>query len=320
MSTAIPRSRTRVAGLLAALALVLPAGCSDDDSGAPAAAEVVAPVARDLMSYDAFVLGSAVDDPANADVYAIRFDPFAIDRITVDKRISYLGADETHLVVAAADENIDQLARVTGNGALEPIPGLGRPFAYSPRVFDGVLYYEDAQGDEKEGENRSFAWDLEKRTKKLLIQSTEEFGGTTPIGGGRFVYGKPSMDGQDAIVIRSKTGKLTTFQAGGDVSDGAVGRDLIALTLVGANDRFGDKPEALVLLDLDTGEKKRVPGLQVIAWNPAGTRLLARRTDAATDSKLVLLDPAKPDAAVDLQTVPGLAIYGGVWVRGDAPV
>lgn len=315
MPTTTPRVGARLAAVGAALALLLPAGCSGDDSR-PAAAEAAQPVARDLASYDVFVRGSAINDPANADLYGIRFEPFVIDRITVDKRISSLGADKDHLLVAAADENIDQLAQVTGSGELQPIPGLGRPFAYSPRILDGVLYFDDAQGDDAKGENRSFAWDLQKQTKKLIFQTKEEIGGATPMSRGRLALSKRTADGSYEALVRSKAGKVTRFPVD-DVFGGALRGHVRALTLVGAGDRFGDKPEAIVLLDLDTGKRRRIDGLQVVAWNPAGTRLLARRTGAPTDSALVILDPAKPDALVEVATVPGLAVYGGAWVRGD---
>ncbi|MGQ0466133.1 MAG: hypothetical protein ACT4QG_12510 [Sporichthyaceae bacterium] len=49
------------------------------------------------------------------------------------------------------------------------------------------------------------------------------------------------------------------------------------MTLVGPGDTFGDRAEALLLLNLETGRKRRLPGLQVVDWNPEGTRLLARR-------------------------------------------
>ncbi len=68
-----------------------------------------------------------------------------------------------------------------------------------------------------------------------------------------------------------------------------------------------------------TGKTTRTPGLQLICWSPDGTRLLARRTTSPTDSQLVLLDPAKPSAAVDVADVPGLTIYSGAWVRGEVP-
>lgn len=312
----MPRTGRRLAVLLATVALLLPAGCGGDKSSAPAASEATAPTARDLATYDAFVLGSASNDPANADVYAVRFAPFAIDRVTVDKRISSIGADEKHLIVAAADENIDQLAQLTGTGDLQPIPGLGRPFAYSPQIIDGIMYFDDAQGEKAEGENRFFAWDLRQRTKKLLLQTNEEYGAATPLDGGRLLLGRRDAQGRYETVIRGKAGKLTRFPISENVFGGDLGGDRLALTLVGTSDRFGDSPVGLLLLDLDTGTKKRIPGFQVVAWNPEGTRLLARRTDVLTDSALVILDPAKPDAPVAVATVPGLAIYGGAWVRG----
>lgn len=265
------------------------------------------------------MLGSDQGDPASADVYGVRFQPFAIDRITVGKRVSFLDADSERLVVAAADDGVDRLAQITGAGELTAIPGLGRPFAYAPDLHDGVMYYDDAQGSEKKGEFRYFAWDFAKREKKLLFQTNDQLGSASPLGDGRLVLARLNENGPEKTLIRNRAGKLKAFEIGGDGHNRAVGRDWIAITLVGEGDRFGDKPEAVVLLDPDSGKNRRIDGLQVITWSPDGKRLLARRTNSATDSALVLLDPAKPGALVDVHTVPGLVIYSGAWVRGDAP-
>lgn len=305
------RRRRAPAAALLTLALSL-TGCGGTDTTFSAIAPG-ASIVRDLASYDAFVLASAQNNPMFADVYAIRFTPFSIDRITTDKRASSIGADEKYVVVAAADEQIDKLAIVTSSGALKPIPGLGRPSAYTPTLRNGVMYYDDAQGDEARGENRFFTWDLSTRTKKLLFRTNEELGGAAPAGGGRLLLGKANEDRNDEVILRSRSGKLTRFPVGTGVGHTQIGRGLIAVTLIGPD----EKHEALLLLDPKTGKSRRLPGLELLCWNPSGTRLLARRTGDTTESRLVLLDPARPDAPTEVTTVPGLSIFGGVWVRGD---
>lgn len=309
------RRRARVAAGIAVSSLMLLTGCSGGNSGAPAAES--APVVRDLAGYDVFVLANAENNRLFADVYGIRFTPFGIERITTNKRISSLGADRTHVMVAAADENIDQLARVTATGELEPIPGLGRPFAYGPQIVDGVMYFDDSQGDPATGKNRFYAWDLDSQTRKLLFATNSEYGGVSPIGKGRLSLG---VSKGNELLIREKSGATRKLQIGGPTSSGGTSGSLAAFTLVGANSDFGTSPEALVLLNLDTGRRKSlIRGLQFIAWSPDGTRILARRTGNLTESRLVILDPAKPDVLMELATVPGLVIFGGVWVRGSAP-
>jgi hypothetical protein len=154
-----------VAAIVTGLGLVIVAGCSGSGARDAAVAPAVTAMARDLLSYDAFVLGSADNNPLSSDIYGIRFTPLTIDRITTNKRVSSLGADANHLLVAAGDEDIDKLAEVTGSGELLPIPGLGRPHAFSPALRAEVMYFDDSEGDRASGINRYFAWDLNKRTK-----------------------------------------------------------------------------------------------------------------------------------------------------------
>jgi hypothetical protein len=279
-----------------------------------------AATSHSLADYDAFVVASATNSPADADVYAIRFDPFSVDRITTDKRISSMGADDEHVMVAAGDEQIDKLAQVTGSGDLKSIPGLGRPHAFTPYLAGGVLYYRDVDDRGHNDQYRFLSWDLKKETGTLLYQSEENFGAAKPMTGGRMLLVTDDEEGNDQVAIRSKSGKLTEFPLHGVVSLVRAGRSWIATTLVGAGDQGGNQPEATVLVDPTTGRTKRIPGLQAICWNPAGTLLLARRTADLTNSQLVLLDPAHPDAPRRLQTVPGLAIFNGTWVRGGPAI
>lgn len=311
----------RLAAAATALALGLLAGCGSDGPGAATAAQT--PVARDLATYDAYVVASAENNSLFADVYAIRFQPFAIDRITAGKRISSLGADADQVLVAAGDQNIDHLAVVSGTGDLLPVPGLGRPHAFEPTVVDGVLYYNDIDPAERKDEYRYFAYDLSEQSTKLLFRSVTTRFGLTPMDNGRLFSTTSSEDGPIKVAIRSRAGKERFISLGADAGGGTLGRDLFAYTTVGVDARGEERATGLALLDPDTGKTERVPGLQPLAWSPDGTQLLAKRIGSTsertpTDTALVLLDPAKPDAPVDVRTVPGLAIYFGSWVRGEA--
>jgi hypothetical protein len=275
---------------------------------------------HDLASYDVFVLASADNTPAAADVYAIRFNPFAVDRITTDKRISSVGADDQHVVVAAGDEQIDKLAQVTGAGDLQPVPGLGRPHAFTPYLVDGVMYYRDVDDRGPKDQYRYFAWDLEKQTNKMLFQSSSDLGAAKPMADGRIVLVTADKQGQDQVALRSKSGKLTQFPLHGITALVRPGRSFIAATVSAAGDQGGDKTQGTVLVDPVTGKTTRIPGLQAICWSPNGTQLLARRTGDLTDSQLVLLDPRHPETPLTLATIPGLAIFSGAWVRGGPAV
>ncbi|MGQ0464786.1 MAG: hypothetical protein ACT4QG_05655 [Sporichthyaceae bacterium] len=313
-----------LAAAATALTLGVLAGCGSDGPGAATAAQSPpTPVARDLASYDAYVVASAENNPLFADVYAIRFQPFAIDRITTGKRISSLGADKSSVLVAAGDENVDRLAMVGGTGDLLPIPGLGRPHAFAPTVVDGVAYYKDIDPAERKDEYRYFAYDLTQQTKKLLFRTVETRFDLTPMDNGRLFSTTSSEDGPIKVVIRSRTGKERFLPLRVNAGGGPLGRDLFAYTTLGVDERGEKQATGMDLLDLDTGKSTHVAGLQPVVWSPDGTQLLAKRIGSTpdgspTDTALVLLDAAKPDAFVDVRTVPNLAIYFGTWVRGEA--
>ena len=245
----------------------------------------------------------------------MRFDPFTVERITTDKVVSALGADEQHLIVAAADEQVDRLAEVSGAGELGPVAGLGRPAGYSPTVRDGLLYFDDAAGKGAKGRYRFFTFDLAQQTKTMVYRSTKDLGAPKPMADGRLLVTVAGKAGQDRLAIRDKAGKLTALPTLGDIAVVRPGAELVAVTLVrGGADGAS---QALLLFNPDTGEKQVIPDLQMVAWSPDGRHILARRTESPTDSRLVILDPTK--APVELGTIPNLAIYGGAWVRGDVP-
>ncbi|MGQ0845305.1 MAG: hypothetical protein ACT4QF_14350 [Sporichthyaceae bacterium] len=302
--------RLRAAGLAAALTLSLAAGCSGTDDG-PAA---TATPGERLAEFDAFVLASEENDPAVADVYGLRLDPFTVERITVDKSVSALGADAERVVVAAADAAVDRLALLDGSGTLLDVPGLGRPEAYSPILRDGVLYFDDAAGAKAKGRYRFFSFDLAKQAKTLVLQSTRELGAPKPMADGSLLLTTTQKDGQERLVVRDGAGKTSTLPPLGDVAVVRPGVDLVGVTLV----RDEGKSRALLLFNPATGDKQVIPDLQILAWSPDGKRILARRTtDVPNDSRLVVLDPAK--APYELGTLPNLSIFSGVWVRGNVP-
>lgn len=163
-------ARSLAAGVVAVTLLLGVAACAESDSTSPTAASTAPGLARDLSSYDAFVIASAENNPLFADVYGLRFEPLAAERITTMKRISTMGADAERIVVAAADGDVDRLAVVTGDGSLVPVPGLGRPHAFAPVVKDGTIYYEVLADDDV---SRTLAFDLAQKTKKVLFKSRD---------------------------------------------------------------------------------------------------------------------------------------------------
>lgn len=117
------------------------AGPEGTESGPVAAADAPGP-----HSFEVYAIGSDAGNVLFADVYGITLNPLRAYRITTDKRISALSADPDTVVVAAADEQIDKLAMVAEGGNLAPVPGLGRPHAFSPEIQpDGRIRHEDGR-------------------------------------------------------------------------------------------------------------------------------------------------------------------------------
>lgn len=273
---------------------------------------------NDLGSFDAFVIASAENNPLFADVYGLRFQPLVAERLTTMKRISALGADDEHVVVAAADGDVDRLALVAGDGSLSELPGLGRPYAFSPEVADGVVYYEVLTSNSDT--YRFLSFDLNRKAKTKLFESSR-LSGILPVGNGVTIHGqagKPPKN-PDLVVVRQPSGQVKSIPVSAEGFGLEAGRRWLATTIQAAGSSFGDNPASVELIDRISGRLKRVKGFQAVCWTPDGTKLLARRVGDPLSSPLVLLDPTKPDDVIELGTVPGLAIYNGAWVRGEPP-
>lgn len=306
------------AGALA-LATILSA-CGDTDASPTGTAALPEASAAPLSSYDLVVLASAENNPLFADVYGVTLDPLQARRITVNKRISTLDANAERIVVAAADGRTDRLAFVNQSGELEPVPGIGRPFAYAPAFTDdGGFYYSDFVVAKDEHINRFWRWDPVTTDKSKVLRTTRDLVG--PFVGThseqRVALGLRPGKQDNAIVVRDVAdGQEREFPINGVISGIEWGADLIALTLGGADSSFGDRPDGLVLLDPRSGKQVKVAGYQAVAWTADGRKLLVRATDDLKNSRLALLDPADVGAAQTLGTIPNLAIFDGAWVRG----
>lgn len=295
------------------------AGCGSDDAAAPPSAPEAAPAAATALNdYDLVVTASAENNTLFADVYGIRLNPLRADRITSGKRISFLDANAERMVVAAADGPTDRLAYVRIDGELEPIPGLGRPFAYTPSLLpDGTILYHDFIETSTGDVNRYRAWDPQRRSATTVFRSRDELLGLTPGPGGRLALTRANRDG-DTLIVRNAGGKLREFALDLDGSYKCWGRTHIAVTVNAGDSRFGDKPNGMLLVDPSNGSTTAVPGWQAIAWTADGSKLLARGTTDLASSELAFIDPASPSTPEAVGTIPDLAIYDGAWVHGVA--
>ena len=299
-------------GLAAALALGL-SGCGNH--GAAAA------TGPPLSSFDLVVVASAANDPLNADLYGIRFDPISAVQITHGKKISTVDATADQVVVAAADGQVDQLAFVGPEGELSEIPDLGRPFAFNPSFVNGhTLMFDDVLVPKKDVQvNRTLVWDLTAKAKTVLFQTTDTLIGSTPGPDGQVALIRERKNGRKSVVVRDPSGTTKEIAVDGDIGKLDWGPRYIAVGLNNAGRKAGDDPSiATILLDPVAGKQLQLGASEPIAWTPDGTKLLVRQTGDRANSQLAFFDAAKPDALQRLGGITGLVIYSGAWVRGSA--
>jgi hypothetical protein len=305
------RSRRAAAALAAALLPGL-AACGDDGASA---AEGPPP----LSSFDLVVVASETNDPLAADLYGIRFDPLSAVRITHDKKVSTVDATASRVVVAAADGRVDQLALVGADGELEPIPGLGRPFAYNPSFVDGrTLMFDDVLIPEEDVEvNRTMVWDETAQAKSVLFQTRDTLIGSTPGPDGQVALIRTRQKGE-SILIRAASGATKEIPVEGDIGRLDWGPRYIAVGLNNTErSQEADPSAALILVDPVEGRQLQLGASQPIAWTPDGTKLLVRQTGDPAQSQLAFFDPAAPEGLQRLGGIQGLVIYSGAWVKGS---
>lgn len=301
-------------GLAAALALSL-SGCGDDDASAASESTPA------ISSFDLVVVASETNDPLNADLYGIRFDPLSAVRITRDKKISAADATASRVVVAAADGQVDQLAFVSDDGELSEIPGLGRPFAYNPTfVDDHTLMFDDILVPQEDVHiNRTLTFDETAKAKTVVFQTEDSLIGSTPGPDGQIALIRTRKKAQ-SIVVRAASGETKQVPIEGFAGKLDWGLRYIAVGLSNTEAKPGDDPSiATVVIDPTTGKQLQLGASQPLAWTPDGTKLLVRQTGDKVNSQLAWFDPAKPDGDLEkIGGITGLVIYSGAWVKGDA--
>lgn len=304
--------RRLAAAVLAAALVPVLAACGEDGASA---AESPPP----LGSFDLVVVASETNDPLAADLYGIRFDPLSAVRITRDKRVSTVDATASRVVVAAADGRVDQLALVGAGGELEPIPGLGRPFAYNPSFLDGhTLMFDDVLIPEEDVQvNRTVVWAEAAQTKSVLFQTRDTLIGSTPGPDGQVALIRTRQN-DESIVIRDASGTTKEIPVEGDIGRLDWGPRYIAVGLNSTErSKEADPSAALILVDPVEVKQLQLGASQPIAWTPDGTKLLVRQTGDPTQSQLAFFDPAAPEQLQRLGGIAGLVIYSGAWVKGS---
>ncbi|WP_019874526.1 hypothetical protein [Sporichthya polymorpha] len=309
--------RSVVAALCAATLLLGLAGCGDDGASAADSATGASP--RPLSSFDLVVVASESNDALAADLYGITLDPLTAVRITHDKRISTVDAQDGRVVVAAADGAVDQLAFVTAAGELTEIPGLGRPFAYNPSFVDNhTLMFDDVLVPEEDVQvNRTLLFDETERAKSTLFQIRDNLISSAPGPEGQVALVRSRKNGRESVVIRAADGATRETSIEGDIGELLWGSSrYIAVAMNNVERKKGDDPSAaVILLDPVAGKQLQLGLSQPIAWNPDASRLLVRRTGDAAGSQLAWFDPTNPQGELTrIGGITNLVIYSGAWV------
>lgn len=295
-----------------ALALSLATAACGENADAGGGPAVDAPP---LHSFDVYAIGSADGNILEADLYGISLNPLRAHRVTEGKRISWISADSDTVVVAAGDQQIDKLGYIQEDGQIGPIPGLGRPAAYSPVIQpDGTIRYED-DGPGDDVITRYMSYDPDTSRTTVLFRTTRDMNlvGTSPEG--RFLEVIHNDAGPDAVALVSKSGDRRVFTVGKRIEGPIPGKDLIAIGSLGSPDPNAPAT-ATIILDPTNGKTRSVDGWAPLTWTPDGTKLLVVRAGETRlpDAELAVLDPAEANNPQILGTIPGLTFFQADWV------
>lgn len=272
-----------------------------------------------VRSFQVYVVGNFEGNRLLADIYGIKLEPFGVERLTVNKRISAMSAGPEAVVVAAADQQVDKLGQVADGGEIVAIPGLGRPLAFSPVLEpDGRIRYQDVRYPGERTVYRELVWDPIKATSRVTTRTDDNLGVREPGPAGRYLRLTYPLDGPPTVSVGAGERERAVYRAGSEDiatvmwSRSGSGRRLIAigLALTGVNFR---PPSSTLFLDPDSGTMRRVQGWGALDWSPDGNELLVVKVENGA-STLALMDPNSPEDPRVLGTVPELAIFQAEWV------
>ncbi|MGQ0464317.1 MAG: hypothetical protein ACT4QG_03240 [Sporichthyaceae bacterium] len=308
-------TRTASTGMLLAAALTL-TGCGGGTEAAAPPSRI--PASTGSLDFDAYAVGSEQGQENSADLYGLRFNPLRVFRITTDKRVSTMAASTEQVVVAAADEQIDRLGVVAPDGSIGPVPGLGRPHAFSPEVLPNeVIRFEDSEGT---GTNEARYLEWNPAASKQSVVRTAPAGSYGGFGSG--------LEGTIYRAFDDSTGQRKVTLLGGERERtfalpplaGAVrwGKTFLAVTVREPNSAGPPALVGFLLLDPKSGKRITVDGWSPVSWSPEGTALWVVRTGGAAEqpTELGVLEESNPTAVRSIGTIPYLGIYGGSWVKG----
>lgn len=309
--------KTAVVSVLVLLALTTGLGAcgGGSDTGAPAA---MSSEAQRLQNFEVYAIASAEGNELQADVYGLTLNPLRAFRLTTDKRVSWLSADENTVVVAAADEQIDKLGYLLEGGSIGPLADLGRLVAYSPEIqSDGTIRYQD-DGAGDASINRYMAYDPEAGRTRVLYRTTKDLNVVAAMPGGKFLEVIHRDSAVDQVAVVSLQGGRRIFPVADRIASPIAGKTLVAVAAFTAAD-VNLPADATVILDPRTGRVRTVEGWAPLTWTPDGTKLLVVRAGETRrpDAELAVLDPGSPDRPEILGTIPGLTFFQADWVPRD---
>lgn len=323
------RSRGLVEVLLA-LSLVTAGACSSDRApdGASGSGEGGAGPTPGAVPEDVGVEEVSLKLPARLYLVAgtrrlaselYEFTPAAggLDRLTAGGRLDVVTGCPGSVLVAAsqAEVGFDSHLQEFRNGALRPVPALGRPPGYVPVASPGCqlayLWYASQDSAETEA---VFTWSPGEREPALVTSGpTGEISAGDWGPDGTLVLIRGPREGPQTVVFRSPDGAERPVDVG--VADvGSVqwsGRGVLAV-----NEVIGDGRRGVVFVDSERGGIGRLDGWGGLDVSPDGSQLLV--VDAATERQLGLVAFERPDVVQPLARL-SAPIWDGAWLAGDGP-
>lgn len=214
--------------------------------------------------------------PIAADLYLMCLSPIHFSRLTVDSRISSVGAGGGLVVVAdgRGARTYDHLEEMVAPNRLRPLPGLGSPHAFTPAVSSSgmVAFVKPGGRDPKTGLPMGFSlrvWNAREMTQRVILSTKDDI--FSPEWGPRSQLALVSSSSPRATKVLLVDAKHHTR-----VIRKVQATDGVRLAW-GERSRWlaiGVRNSTILVRPKPQAEEKIVKGWFPLAWSPSGKELL----------------------------------------------
>ncbi len=309
---ALNHGRLPAAFLCLAL-LALPACMDTDrapvDDGARTCAEVAIPGARTGVIYAA-----AGPDPYNAELHEIELgSTLCARRLTLRARVSEVTASDAMVIVSNARGLIGDRIELFRDGRFQPVPRLGRPYAFSPTIApDGRFLALDRPSGPGNRVHTIVVMDLRSGRRARVFRTTDPRGAPGELAWGadeRLAFPIGQRE-QRTLVVVSPDGRARRIANATWTSMTA----WFPAPLIAFSTPLAFRQGRTVLLRPSGGVVAEIEGWSAVTWSADGEMLLVQRRDGALGAAL------GPDWEVQVlgPSPVGLIYSSSIWL--DAPV